>query len=131
MACVRKEMKIDAGPDHVWAALHDFQAVDKRVAPGFVVASKPDGDARIVTFSNGTVAREILVDRDDKARRLVYAVVGSERLKHHNASVQVLAESDGRSRLVWTADFLPNELAPYIDAQMTEATPIMTCALAK
>ena len=131
MASVTKELKIAAAPDHVWAALHDFQAVHKRVAPGFVTDSKPDGDARIVTFANGTSARELLIDRDDKARRLVYAVVGHERLKHHSASVQVFAEGNGHSRLVWTADFLPDEIRPYIDGQMSEAAPIMTKALAK
>jgi hypothetical protein len=31
--------------------------------------------ARIVTFANGTVARELLVDCDDARRRLVYAVI--------------------------------------------------------
>ena len=29
-----------------------------------------------------------------------------------------LAESDGRARFVWIADVLPNEIAPYMDAQM-------------
>ena len=30
----------------------------------------------------------------------------------------MFAESDGRSRFVWIADVLPNEIAPYMDAQM-------------
>ena len=34
-----------------------------------------EGVARIVTFANGTVARELRVDCDDARRRLVYAVV--------------------------------------------------------
>jgi hypothetical protein len=59
--------------------------------PGFVTDTKLDGDARIVTFANGTVAREILVDCDDAKRRLVYAIV-SERIKQHSASAQVFAE---------------------------------------
>jgi carbon monoxide dehydrogenase subunit G len=131
MASVRKEIKVEARAEQVWAHLSDFQAVHKRVAPGFVVDLKPDGETRLVTFANGTSARELLVDRDDAARRVVYAVVGSERIKHHNASVQVLAEADGQSRVIWTADFLPNEIRPYIDAQMSEAAMIMAKALAK
>jgi hypothetical protein len=131
MACVRKEIIINANLEHVWAALADFHAVHKRVAPGFVTDSQPDGEARVVKFSNGTSARELLVDRDAKLRRLVYAVAGSERLKHHNASVQVFAETGGKSRLVWIADFLPSEIAPYIDAQMEEASAIMRRALAE
>ena len=117
MASIHKEIIIDASPDHVWDALRDFGALHTRLVPGFVTDTKLDGDARIVTFSNGTVAREILVDCDDKKRRLVYAIV-SERIKQHSASAQVFAESDGRTRFVWIADVLPNEIAPYMDAQM-------------
>ena len=84
--------------------------------------TKLDGDARIVTFANGTVARELLVDCDEARRRLVYAIV-SERVKQHSASVQVFADGDARSRLVWIADVLPNEIAPYIDAQMDLGVP--------
>jgi hypothetical protein len=130
MASVRKELAIEAPAERVWAALADFQAVHKRVAPGFVTDSKPDGDsARIVTFANGTSAREILVDSDAKQKRLVYAVVGSERITHHNASAQVIADGANKSRFVWTADFLPNEVAPYIDGQMEQATKVMKPAL--
>ena len=50
-------------------------------------------------------------------RRLVYAVI-SERVKHYNASVQVFADGDMRSRLIWIVDLLPNEIALYIGGQM-------------
>ena len=56
MATIRKEIALDARPDDVWAALRDFHAVHERLAPGFVTESRPDGDARIVTFANGAVA---------------------------------------------------------------------------
>ena len=49
--------------------------------------------------------------------RLVYAVV-SERVKQHSASIQIFADGDNRSRMVWIADVLPNEIGPYIDGQM-------------
>ena len=65
MASIHKEILIDASPDHVWDALRDFGALHTRLVPGFVTDTKLDGDARIVTFANGTVAREILVDCDD------------------------------------------------------------------
>src|SRR5438046_6642430 len=116
MASIHKEIIIDASPDYVWDAVRDFGALHTRLVPGFVLDTRLDGDARIVTFSNGTVARELLVDCDDARRRLVYAVI-SERIKQHSASVQVTAEADGRSRLAWTVDVLPHEIAPYIDAQ--------------
>jgi carbon monoxide dehydrogenase subunit G len=116
MASLQKDIPIDAHPDDVWAAVRDFGAVH-RLAPGFVLDTQLDGDARIVTFANGNVARELLVDCDDARRRLVYALV-SERVTHYNASVQVLADGDARSRMIWTIDLLPNEIAPYVGGQM-------------
>jgi hypothetical protein len=98
MASIRKDIPLDADPDDVWAAVRDFGAVH-RLAPGFVVDTKLDADARIVTFENGTVARELLVDCDDTRRRLVYAIVG-ERVKHHNASVEIVADGETRSRMI-------------------------------
>ena len=130
MASIHKEILIDASPDHVWDALRDFGALHTRLVPGFVTDTKLDGDARIVTFANGTVAREILVDCDDARRRLVYAVV-SERLKQHSASAQVFADGDTKSRVVWIVDVLPNEIAPYMDAQMDQGAAAMQKAFAR
>ena len=118
MASIHKEFPIDARPDDVWAAVRDFGAVHQRVAVAFVTDSRLDGDARIVTFANGNVAREVLVDIDDSRRRLVYAVV-SERVKQHSASMQIFADGESGSRVVWITDVLPNEIAPYIDSQMS------------
>jgi carbon monoxide dehydrogenase subunit G len=130
MASIHKEILIDASPDHVWDALRDFGALHTRLAPGFVTDTRLDGDARIVTFSNGTMAREILVDCDDQRRRLAYAIV-SERIGQHSASAQVFAEGDGRTRFVWIADVLPNEIAPYMDAQMDQGALAMQKALGR
>ena len=124
MATLRKELELKAPAARVWHALADFQAVDKRVAPGFVTRSEPDGDARIVTFHNDTQAREMLVSSDDAARRLVYAI-SNERLPHYNAAVQVFADGDGRCRFVWTVDLLPNEMAGYVGAQMDMALRVI------
>ena len=116
MASIYKDIPLDAHPDDVWAAVRDFGAVHQRLAPGFVTDCLLDGDARIVTFVSGNVVRELLVDIDDQRRRLAYAIV-NERFKHHSASIEVLADGDQRSRVIWTADLLPDEIAPYIDAQ--------------
>jgi len=116
MASIYKEIALDARADDVWDAIRDFGAVHRRVAPGFLLDAKLDGDARIVTFSNGTIAREVLVTCDDTRKRLVYAVA-SERVKQHSASIQIIADGD-RSRMIWITDVLPNEIAPYIDGQM-------------
>ena len=123
MASVQREIVVERPPEFVWEAIRDFGGLDRRLVPGFVTAVEVDGTTRTVTFANGTQAREVLVDSNDQARRLVYAVVGG-RLTAHSASVQVFAEGKG-TRIVWIADFLPNELQPYIAGQMDEAVKAM------
>jgi hypothetical protein len=130
MASLHKDILIDAAPDQVWAAVRDFGAVHTRLAPGFVTHARLDGDARIVTFANGNVAREQLVDCDEARRRLVYAI-SNERVKHYSASVQVLADGEVQSRLVWIVDLLPHEMAPYVDAQMDQAVLAMQKTLGR
>jgi hypothetical protein len=43
--------------------------VHRRLVPGSVIDARLDGEDRIVTFFNGSVVRELLVDRDNEARR--------------------------------------------------------------
>lgn len=117
MASIHKEIFLGAPADDVWSALADFGALHTRLVPGFVTSTKLDGDARIVTFANGSVARETLVDCDHDRKRLVYAIV-NERITQHSASAQVFTDGNTRCRFVWTADVLPNEIAPYMSEQM-------------
>jgi hypothetical protein len=130
MASIRRDIPLDAHPDDVWDAVRDFGALHTRLVPGFVLDTQLEGDARIVTFASGTVARELLVDCDDARRRLVYAIVG-ERVKHYSASVRVRADGEARSRLVWIVDVLPSEIAPYIGGQMDQAALAMQKALGR
>ena len=118
MASITRRIVLDAPPDRVWDVVRDFGAVHRRFAPGFVTDTKMEGDARIVTFANGTVARELLVDCNDATRRLVYSI-RSEHLRQHSASFQVFDLADDRTELVWIADVLPNEIAPYMEEQMS------------
>ena len=116
---------VTAPVEDVWAAIRDVGAPHKRLAPGFLVDTRLEGDARVVTFANGLVVRERIVDVDDAARRLCWAVVGSPRLTHHNASLQVFAEGGGRSRVVWIADLLPDEIAGDIRGLIEQAMAVM------
>src|SRR5215468_2072097 len=111
MASIRKEIEVEAPADDVWAAVRDVGAPHRCLGPGFLTDTRLEGNARIVTFANGLVARELIVDVDDESRRFAWAVVGSPRLHHHNASMQVFADGPRRSRLVWIADLLPDEMA--------------------
>jgi carbon monoxide dehydrogenase subunit G len=126
MASIRKEILIDARPEHVWDAIRDFGAVHERVVPGFVVDARLDGDDRIVTFFSGAVQREPLVDLDDDARRLVYAAVDSPiGATHYNASVQVFPDGETRSRVEWIVDVLPSGIGSTLDGLMDRGAATM------
>ena len=128
MASIRKELHLAVSAASVWDVFRDVWAVHTRLAPGFVTDCRRDGDDRIVTFANGLVAREVIVDVDDAARRLVYSA-RSERLAHHNASFQVFEDAPGRCRVVWIADVLPQAAAGPIGAMMEQGVAAMRKAL--
>ena len=128
MASIRKEIPLETSAEKAWAAVRDIGALHTRLVPGFVVDTKLEGDARLVTFGNGMTVRELIVDLDDEARRLVWSARGGS-LTHHNASAQVFADDDGSCRLVWTADLLPNEAAPIIRAMIDQGAMAMQRAL--
>ena len=124
MATNRRELLLDIPADKAWAAVRDFGQVHTRVAPGFLTDVKMDGGDRVVTFFNGLVARERLVTLDDADKRFVYTIVEG-RASHYAAAVQILADGPAKSRLVWTIDFLPNELAPALAGMIDHALPFM------
>jgi hypothetical protein len=127
MATLRREIPVASSAAPVWQKLRAFDQVHTAVAPGFLTDLKMDGGDRIVTFFNGLVARERLVTLDDESCRLVYAVIEG-RASHYNAAVQVFPDGDG-SRVVWTIDLLPEELAPAIGGMMDAAAKVMRKAL--
>ena len=128
MASIIREFQVAAPADVVWRAFEDFQAVHRRVAPGFLTDLKEEGDVRLLTFSNGLVARERKVASDARAKRLSYAVIG-ERAEHHNASFQVFADG-ATCRVIWITDVLPDALADPVGGMMDMAIPIMQHTLA-
>jgi carbon monoxide dehydrogenase subunit G len=117
MATITRQVDIDRRPDQVWDAVRDWGAPHRRLCPGVLADTTVDGEARIVTFANGLVARELIVAVDDTARRLVWAVVGTQLLSHHNGAMQVLDRGEG-SRVVWTADLLPHAAADRVAGLM-------------
>jgi carbon monoxide dehydrogenase subunit G len=128
MASIRKEIHISARPGDVWDALRDVGALHSRLVPGFVTNTQMDGDARIVTFGNGMVLREKIIDINDNDRRVVWSATGGA-LTHHNGSAQVFAHEDGQSRVVWIADLLPHEAADTISQMMDEGMKVMKATL--
>ncbi len=123
MASIRREISTLAAPAAVWDAIRDIGALHTRLVPGFVVDTRLEPGARIVTFGNGMVIREPIVDASDADRRLVWSAEGGQ-LKHYNASVQVFPDAAG-SRVVWIADFLPNEAATLVGSMMEQGMAVM------
>jgi len=124
MASIRREILTKASPENVWAAIRDIGALHTRLVPGFVVDTRLEPGARIVTFGNGMVVREPIVDIDDRDRRLVWSATGG-RTTHYNASVQVFASEAGGAKVVWIADLLPDEAAADIRAAIEQGMAVM------
>jgi carbon monoxide dehydrogenase subunit G len=126
MASIKKEISIQASPEHVWEAIRDVNAVHRRLAPGFVLDVRRDGDVRVVTFANGAVARELIVDVDDNARRLAYSVVESPlQMTHHHATMEVLRDGADTTRIVWIADVWPNAAVERVGPMMEQGSQVM------
>ena len=124
MASVHREIVIERPSAEVWDALADVGALHTRLAPGFVTDCRLEPGARVVTFANGMVARELIVDVDAERRRVAWSVVGG-RLSHHNASAQVFAAGNDATRFVWIADFLPDEHAPALTTMIENGLATM------
>ena len=130
MASIHTEFLINADAALVWRVIGDWADGPVAMAPGYVVSSHAEGDVRVVTFANGTVARERLVARDDDARRIAYSVIGdSLRPEHDNAVMQVIPDGVDRCRFTWTRDVLPDELARPLREAMREAGLVITRTL--
>lgn len=110
MASIRKWTALEASPEQAWAALSDWEALDRRLVRGFVTGVEMDGPDRIVTFFNGRVAREVLVSRDDEEMRIAWTIVDGP-YRHHHGVAQVSRGEGGGTIFEWRADVLPDEAA--------------------
>lgn len=130
MASIRKEVTVNAAAGRVWAALCDVGALHTRLVPGFVTDTRLEPGARVVTFGNGQVVRELIVDVNEADKRVVWAIV-DEPFRHYNASAQVFSEPSGGCRFVWTADLLPNELTDQVAAMMDQGLATIKATMEK
>lgn len=127
MATLEREMWTRARPELVWDAIRDVGALHTRLVPGFVIDTRLEPGARVVTFANGKVVKEPIVSVDDARMRLVWASEGGA-LSHYNGAVRVFPERGG-SRVVWTADFLPNEAESALAPMLEEGLRVMKATL--
>jgi hypothetical protein len=126
MASISMEVVIEASADDVWKVIGEFATGPSRMAPGFVVDTRAEGDFRTVTFADGTVVRERRIGVDDDARRIAYSIVGgSVEPEHDNASMQAFPDGERRCRLVWTRDVLPDRLAAPVADSMARGLDVV------
>jgi len=123
MATLHKEIHIEAPPEAIWEAARDVGALHTRLVPGFVVNTQLEGQARVVTFGNGMVVREAIISVDDQRRRLAWTAIGG-RTSHYNAVLQLFADGSG-TRVVWTIDLLPDEVADPVAAMQDSGLATM------
>ncbi len=124
MATVQRDIEIQRSQDFVWDAIRDVGNIHRRLVPGFVMDCVLDDGARIVTFDNGMVIRELIVDVDDETRRHAWAT-HNKPFVHYSASVQVFASGPDKCRVVWIADFLPHELRGTMEETIQRALDVM------
>jgi hypothetical protein len=129
MASIAKEIVTSASVEAAWDAIRDVGALHTRLVPGFVVATELIPGGRRVTFGNGLVVDEPIIDSNDELHRLAWTAVSDAMpLTHYNSSVQVF-ERDGGSRIVWRSDLLPDEAAETVDEMMEQGAAVMARTL--
>lgn len=74
------------------------------------------------------VIREPIVNIDDEAKRVVWSEE-SDQLTHYNASAQVFNDDNGRTKMVWIADLLPNGASEFVAQMMGDGMTAMNKTL--
>lgn len=123
MASIIRDIAVAVAPEAVWPAVRDVGNA-QQLFVGVLKDCRMGNGERTVTFANGMVLRELILDVNDEHRRVAYTSVGG-RTTHHNSSLQVFAAEGGHSRIQWVTDFLPNELAPVISGLVEAGTAAM------
>jgi len=124
MAHIHRKTLIDVPIEKVWAALADVGALHTRLVPGFVIDCVYDGEVRTLTFGNGLVARERIIDVDPGRKRVAWSAEGGN-LAHHSTSAQLFDAGGGTCRVVWLADLLPHKAAPTIATMIEQGLAAM------
>jgi hypothetical protein len=124
MGTIKREIVTRCKPADVWDAIRDIGALHTRLVPGFVVDTRLEPGARVVTFGNGMVVRERIISLDDEHRRIAWTS-DAQMLSHYSASAQVFEHPNGQSRVVWTADFLPDSASDQLREMIEQGMKAM------
>jgi Polyketide cyclase / dehydrase and lipid transport len=121
MATIHAEIVIRSAADAAWTVLSAVGDVRHVFAPVLSGSHMEAPGRRVVTFANGMVIKERIVDCDPVRRRIAYAVVESDFI-HHSASMQIVPIDDRTCRFVWTTDVLPDAAVEGIRPLMEAGT---------
>lgn len=108
MGSIQHEIGVRVDCAKAWAALREV-SMAHRLFADVLVDGKVDGDERTVTFADGLVVRERIIDVSNDRCRIAYSAFEGTPMTHHNASMQILDAGAGECRFLWIADFLPDD----------------------
>ena len=112
MGTIWWEDHLEVPAEAAWALLRRVELAHEIFAP-VLVDGRMDGEIRTVTFANGLVVRERIVDLDEARRRIAYTVLDG-LFEHHAASMQIVPVDTETCRFVWITDFLPADKAAMV-----------------
>jgi carbon monoxide dehydrogenase subunit G len=123
MASVKVDDRIGASADRVWDLVRDFGGV-QRFAAGIEsvsVQGEGIGAVRTLTMPGGLALQERLEGRDDAARTLQYAIVGSHPLPFDRYLATIRLSEDGEGcQIEWSSTFEPRSGAEAEAAALVE-----------
>ncbi len=111
MATVRREIRIHAPAEEVWATIGDPGTIHEWF-PG-IVASTVEGTVRTITLGSGVPLPEDIITNDPILRRFQYRIAGG-LFRNHLGTVDVLDLGDGTCLTVYSTDAEPDVMALVI-----------------
>ena len=121
MASIYKQTTLEVDSETAWTALREVGDAHKLFAP-VLTDGRLNGDTRTVTFANGMVVRERILDVDNERKRVAYTVLDGPGMTYHHASMQIVDAGGGRCRFIWITDFLPGDLAQTLTPLIEQGT---------
>jgi uncharacterized protein YndB with AHSA1/START domain len=110
-ASLRREVRIAAGPDEVWAWVGDAERLPQWW-PG-IIAAAVDGDTRTITTGSGLPMPERILVVDAIQRRFQYRIT-APLFREHTSTIDVHDLGDGTSLVVYSVDAEPSTMALVI-----------------
>ena len=128
MASIHHQVAVGVDVKKAWRALRSVGEAHRLFAP-VLTDTKLEGDTRTVTFANGMILRERILDVDDKRHRVAYSALDAPGMTYHHATMELVDTGDGRCLFVWVTDFLPEEIRGNIAPLVEQGTDALKANL--